>query len=163
MTIYHTHHIVPRHAGGTDDPSNLIKLTVEEHAEAHRKLWEEYGNEYDHIAWRCLAGIITEEAARIEAVKVALTGVPKSEEQKQKMSDAAKERWQKEGQKEKLSKKMMGNDYGKYKAGWVPTEETRSRMSASAKKREKKYVNCDICGKKITYNNIGLHKKFSHK
>jgi hypothetical protein len=39
----HKHHIVPRHMGGTDDPSNLIELTVEEHAEAHRKLWEQYG------------------------------------------------------------------------------------------------------------------------
>ena len=36
--IYHNHHIVPRHAGGTDDPSNIIKLTVSEHAEAHLKL-----------------------------------------------------------------------------------------------------------------------------
>ena len=43
-TIYHVHHIVPRHMGGTDDPSNLIKLTIEEHAEAHKKLWEKHGN-----------------------------------------------------------------------------------------------------------------------
>jgi hypothetical protein len=47
----HIHHIVPKHMGGTDDPSNLIELDVEEHAEAHRKLYEEYGNEYDRIAW----------------------------------------------------------------------------------------------------------------
>ena len=37
-TIYHIHHIIPKHLGGTDDPSNLIKLTIEEHAEAHRIL-----------------------------------------------------------------------------------------------------------------------------
>lgn len=40
---YHRHHIIPRHAGGTDDPSNLVELTVEEHAEAHRILWERDG------------------------------------------------------------------------------------------------------------------------
>ena len=40
MNIYHKHHIIPKHMGGTDDPSNLIELTIEEHAEAHRKLFE---------------------------------------------------------------------------------------------------------------------------
>jgi hypothetical protein len=44
--------------GGTDDPSNLIKLTVEEHAEAHRKLYEEHGKVEDKLAWQGLAGII---------------------------------------------------------------------------------------------------------
>ena len=39
MTIYHVHHIVPRHMGGTDNPENLVKLTVEEHAMAHLKLY----------------------------------------------------------------------------------------------------------------------------
>lgn len=56
MTIYHTHHIVPRHAGGTDDPSNLIKLTIEEHAEAHRVLYEQYGRWQDLYAWKTLDG-----------------------------------------------------------------------------------------------------------
>ena len=41
--FYHRHHIIPRHAGGTDDPSNIIELSVEEHAEAHRILYEQYG------------------------------------------------------------------------------------------------------------------------
>ena len=39
----HKHHIIPKHMGGTNDPSNLIELTVEEHAEAHKLLWEQYG------------------------------------------------------------------------------------------------------------------------
>jgi len=46
----HKHHIIPKHMGGTDDPSNLIELTVEEHAEAHRLLWEKYGNWQDNVA-----------------------------------------------------------------------------------------------------------------
>ena len=33
--------------GGTDDPSNLIKLTVEDHAAAHKKLYEEHGKLQD--------------------------------------------------------------------------------------------------------------------
>ena len=55
MTIYHKHHIIPRHAGGTNEKSNLIKLTIEEHAEAHRILYEKYGRWQDEVAWKSLS------------------------------------------------------------------------------------------------------------
>jgi len=57
----HIHHIVPKHMGGTDDPSNLIELSVEEHAEAHRKLYEEHGCWEDRVAYQALGGIIGKE------------------------------------------------------------------------------------------------------
>lgn len=61
----HWHHIVPKHQGGSGDASNLVLLSVEEHAEAHKKLYEQFGFEEDLIAWRGLAGLIsTEEAVR---------------------------------------------------------------------------------------------------
>jgi Ni,Fe-hydrogenase III large subunit len=47
--------------GGTDDPSNLIELTVEEHAEAHRVLYEQYGREEDRMAWLALSGQATKK------------------------------------------------------------------------------------------------------
>lgn len=37
---FETHHIVPRSLGGTDDNSNLIKLTAREHYIAHAILWK---------------------------------------------------------------------------------------------------------------------------
>lgn len=39
----HIHHIIPKHMGGSDDPANLTELSVEEHAEAHRLLYEQHG------------------------------------------------------------------------------------------------------------------------
>jgi hypothetical protein len=70
----HKHHIIPKHMGGTDDPCNLIELTVEEHAEAHRILFETYGRKEDELAWKGLAGIIgkeelTHELSRLGGLK----------------------------------------------------------------------------------------------
>ena len=81
----HLHHILPRHMGGTDDPSNLVELTIEEHAEAHRKLYEEYGRLQDKRAWLGLTKIMSGE----EIIKEILTS-PKSEEHKRKISEAHK-------------------------------------------------------------------------
>ena len=65
--VKHKHHIIPRHAGGIDDPSNIIELTVEDHAEAHRLLFEKYNRWQDEIAWKGLSGQI--KTAEINHVK----------------------------------------------------------------------------------------------
>jgi len=57
----HNHHIVPKHMGGTDSQENLIGLTVEEHAEAHKNLFEKHGHWQDYVAWQGLAGLISKE------------------------------------------------------------------------------------------------------
>jgi hypothetical protein len=41
---YETHHIIPRCLGGSDDPSNLVRLTPEEHYVAHQLLTKMYPN-----------------------------------------------------------------------------------------------------------------------
>jgi hypothetical protein len=55
--ITHKHHIIPKHAGGTDDPSNIIELTLAEHAAAHKLLYDQYGRWQDKVAWHGLAKI----------------------------------------------------------------------------------------------------------
>lgn len=44
------HHILPKHAGGTDDQSNLIFLTPTEHLIAHWVRWEVFGDINDQSA-----------------------------------------------------------------------------------------------------------------
>lgn len=57
----HKHHIIPKHEGGTDNPENIVHLTVPEHAEAHRELYEKNGKIEDYLAWKGLSGIIGKE------------------------------------------------------------------------------------------------------
>lgn len=54
--MIHRHHIIPKHMGGTDDPDNIIELTVEEHALAHLELYEKYGKKEDLCAYYMLSG-----------------------------------------------------------------------------------------------------------
>jgi hypothetical protein len=71
--IWHDHHIIPKHRGGTDDPSNIIRLSVDQHAQAHQIEYNLYGYEYDRLAWKALLGQLSPpEIARqaiIEGIK----------------------------------------------------------------------------------------------
>ena len=52
----HKHHIVPRHAGGTDDPSNLIEVSREVHAGLHYELYLKHNKKEDLCAYYMLTG-----------------------------------------------------------------------------------------------------------
>lgn len=65
-SMSHKHHIIPKHAGGTNDPNNLIELSVADHAEAHKTLYEQYGRWQDYVAWQGLAKLSPKE----ELVKI---------------------------------------------------------------------------------------------
>lgn len=138
MTIYHVHHIVPIHAGGTDDPSNLIKLTVEEHAEAHRKLWEEHGRWQDKIAWQMLSGQIGKEEIRLVALREA--GVERrgrnklSDERKAQISQQMTGRIFTEEWKKKISDSKKGKPVP-CKHTTKHSEESKRKMSESLRGR----------------------------
>lgn len=87
----HKHHIIPKHAGGTDDPSNLVELTIDEHAEAHRILFEKHGRWQDRVAWLSLAGIMKDQERIYEILKNSNPGGHKhTEEIKKKLSEMRK-------------------------------------------------------------------------
>ena len=151
MAIYHNHHIIPKHMGGSNDPSNLVHLTVEEHAEAHKKLYERHGKQQDLIAYQALSGQITSEEARRKAVSVALTGRKQSKEQIRKRVAARlktrphttlgqKNKPASEERKRKISEANKGGPGHPF----PHTEETKLKMSKSAKNRP--LVSCPKCG-----------------
>ena len=55
--------------GGSDNESNLIELSIEEHAEEHRKLYETYGRWEDKMAWYGLVEMVSKE----ELIKMKLS------------------------------------------------------------------------------------------
>ena len=86
--MLHKHHKIPKYKGGTDDPENLIELTVEEHALAHKALWEENGNWQDWLAWQGLSKRIECEDMCREASRLANTGKKLSDQTKLKIASA---------------------------------------------------------------------------
>jgi hypothetical protein len=88
----HKHHIIPKHMGGSDDPSNLVELTVSEHAEAHRVLFETYGRWQDNVAWKALNGHIGKEEIIHEIHKNMNKGRIPSIETREKMAAAKRGR-----------------------------------------------------------------------
>lgn len=88
----HLHHIVPKHAGGTDDPSNLIELTVEEHAREHYLLWNQYGRWQDKVAWKGLSEMIDKE----NVIATIRNEMWQSSSHREKFSQLMKQIWQRE-------------------------------------------------------------------
>ena len=145
MDMKHLHHILPRHMGGNNDPSNLIELTVEEHAEAHRKLYEEHGRHQDRRAWLGLAKMMT----RKEIIREILTA-PKSEEHKRKISEAHKGRpkpW------------LLGNTNAKGNAGKPKSEEHKKKISLSKTGKARP----DLIGNTHAVALKGRKKKSAHQ
>lgn len=114
----HKHHIIPKHAGGTDDPSNLVELTVEEHAEAHRILYEQHERWQDFIAWKTLSGQMSLTEASIAAWKEGC----------KRGGISCKGRKHKEETKIKISEGRMGENNPMY--GKTHSEKRRKEMSA---------------------------------
>ena len=164
MHIYtHKHHIIPKHIGGTDDPSNLVELTIEDHAIAHRHLWKMYGRWEDRLAWLGLSGMIdkkeiiwlanseahkgitasTETRRKMSKAhsgeKNAMHGKRHSPEAKQKMSERKKGKPLSHAHRQKMSESKKGKKHWNH--GKRTSEETRRKISETLKNRHFRQTN----------------------
>lgn len=90
-TMTHIHHIIPKHMTdgvANNHPDNLIELTVEDHAEAHKQLWLMNRCWQDEIAWLTLSNQIGKQEAIILAVINSHKGIPQSPEWTAKIANA---------------------------------------------------------------------------
>jgi hypothetical protein len=143
MNIYHMHHIIPQHSGGTNNPDNLIKLTIAEHAAAHKKLWEEYGNEYDRIAWLGLEKTIN--SAEINLLKQIEGGKQSFRNNPNRNTGGAAALWKMHGMRKHLIQKRK--------------EQHLNGISPMRGKKQLR-VSCIFCKKETAINTlISNHKK----
>jgi len=150
----HIHHIIPKYMGGTDDPSNLVELTVEEHAEAHRLLYEQHGNKQDYIAWQALLGRLgREEILRLKQ-SMGMKGKKHTPEAIAKMQVSCAKRTERQrlnGVLEEANAKRSASHKGKKKSpehlanwaaarkGHVVSDETKEKIRRTlAETRAKK-------------------------
>ena len=128
--IKHKHHIIPKHMGGTDDPNNLVELTIEEHAEAHRILYEQHGRWQDRVAWQGLAGLVGHDEI-LKEMNAARRGAGHPFYGKKRSIET----------KQKISKALTGHTvseetrklWKEQRKGRTVSEETRQKISAGNK------------------------------
>jgi hypothetical protein len=169
--------------GGTNDPENIQLLTVEEHAEAHRKLYEKHGKFEDYLAWKGLIGQISKQDILKEIYRkngknwsknnIGKTswnkGLTKENDDRvKKYSKTLKGRDFSEQHKNALKKsKSTTENMGKYER----TEETKNKLRKAAQKQfneeaRKKHSDimkrrrqCVYCGMESNLSNVTRHEK----
>jgi hypothetical protein len=136
---YEKHHIIPRSLGGTDEATNLVKLTARQHFIAHLMLSKMFKGKSSikmhHAVWNMVNRdkgvrttsrtyeVLKQKRSELLSVMFAgennpMYGVKHSEEHKQKISDKLKGRKKPENFSEKMSLRVRGSgnpQYGKPK------------------------------------------------
>lgn len=122
------HHIIPKSAGGTDDPDNLIRLTPAQHAYAHYLFDREYGtNTFQIFAHRLgikdLDNVTYEDCLPYNII---------DRERALHVSEAQKESWKDEEKSAIRRQRMAEAKLGKvnvcFNRVWINDGETRRRV-----------------------------------
>ena len=119
--------------GGTDEKDNLVELTIDEHAEAHRKLYEEHGHWQDLLAWKGLTKLVdSDECVRIAIIEGAKMGAAITNA-KRWHNHVKKERKYPlgvDGRKVRTKKNWYhnGNEEGQFELGNAPEGWERGRL-----------------------------------
>jgi hypothetical protein len=139
--IKHKHHIVPKHAGGTDDSSNIIELTIEEHAEAHKILYEKYDRIEDKLAWLGLSGQIGKDEI-LKTISMAQKGKKKPDGFGKKISKFRKNFRYSDESKLKMSLAKKGKKLSKEHKDKIGLSQKGKKQPESQKQKVKEILQC---------------------
>ena len=131
---WHRHHVIPKHAGGTDDPSNILKCNRPMHIMMHWMRWLEEGSRHDFNASRLLMG---------KPAKPAL-GLKQSDHQKRVASLTHK------GTKKPYVKQPEYDYEKQYSDKWKKSQSNAKKV---------KTVFCIKCQKGFNKGNFAIHLK----
>jgi len=106
----HKHHIIPKHMGGSNDNDNIVELSVEEHAQAHKSLFEKYGHWQDKIAWEALSGQIGKEEIICNVQRLTHLGKKRPKEWCENIGKSKKGIKQSKSTIEKRRLKLIGQE-----------------------------------------------------
>lgn len=148
-----SHHIIPKCIGGSNDPSNLVKLTAEEHYVAHQLLVKIYPNNVKLIYAAHMMCVSSRHNGRVtnklygwlrKELSEARKGVPPSNKGIVGLFHHSDET------KKKISMAMSGKKNPNFNKS--PSLGTRQKQSSSAKKRiqEQGLQNFTMRGQKHT-------------
>ncbi len=140
----HKHHIIPKHQGGTDDSSNLKEVTLEEHIQIHRDLFEKYGRWQDELAYKGLSGQLSKEEIWRIAHRKGNLGKHHTEESKRNISEKLKGRKHSDKHNKNVSESLKGRVFtedwkrkiGEKSKGRKFSEESRKKKSNTMKGRK---------------------------
>ena len=131
-----THHIIPKHEGGTDDPSNLVKLPRKLHQEVHYRRWLVYKNISDLYAFQLLGGNLTDQ----ELIKIYEDQVFRCKRDKDKLSEARlkSDKWKQSHQSEEYKERKREQSILLNQLGKINSSES-SKLISERKRSVKNY------------------------
>ncbi len=154
------HHIQPRCMNGSDDDSNLVKLTAEEHYVAHQLLAKIYPKHRGIIFSAFMMSANNKNHKRHNNksygwIKQKLYKTPISNKTRQKMSKSRLGKTHSTEAKRNMSKAQMGHKVSK---------ETRQKISKAAKEKEFWKHTMDVkTRQKIAQAHIGMKRSNKSK
>ena len=147
--MIHRHHIIPKHMGGTDDESNIVLLTPQEHADAHNLLYALHGHKQDWLAEQGLLGYASKQEIIKEVMK--LNGV---RSWANGMSEARTEWYSSD--KARDHGKWLSENHSKFKDPAAQSE-LGKRAAKSQKHPNNRTETCPHCAKTM---NLGSYARW---
>lgn len=178
--LYEIHHMIPKSLGGSNEKSNLIKLTQREHYIAHMILWKTYSGKMTQAFYfmnkkskssRTFASLRNEFAVMDSIIH---KGKQLSNETKQKISDSLKGRIFSEETRQKISEAKIGCKHSesskllmsKIKIGKKRSDESKTKQANSTRGEKNPFYgkhHSDKTKKKCAVNKNSIYMNKNYK